>query len=319
MSTIPLMMKAATYRGKPGARQVVLATAMVPKPASGQILVKVEASAVNPIDWKLRQGALGILTALTRLTPIPGFDFVGRVTALGPDVSSFSAGDRVFGMLNFKTMGSLSEYVIANVAETASAGHALDDATLAGLPLAGMTALQSIRNLGSLSSGQRLLVIGGSGGVGHIGVQLGKALGAHVTAITGPRNVEFVQGLGADTVINYAEGNEAEGPFDVILDTVVSKPYQHWAKCLTDLGVYVSVLPNLELLIRSRMTATNSGRKVRIIGVKPLRSDLEVLRDLAETAKLKLSVDNTYPLEKAREALERSQSGRARGKIILTA
>lgn len=312
-------MKAATYRGKPGARQVVLATAMVPKPASGQILVKVEASAVNPIDWKLRQGALGILTALTRLTPIPGFDFVGRVTALGPDVSSFSAGDRVFGMLNFKTMGSLSEYVIANVAETASAGHALDDATLAGLPLAGMTALQSIRNLGSLSSGQRLLVIGGSGGVGHIGVQLGKALGAHVTAITGPRNVEFVQGLGADTVINYAEGNEAEGPFDVILDTVVSKPYQHWAKCLTDLGVYVSVLPNLELLIRSRMTATNSGRKVRIIGVKPLRSDLEVLRDLAETAKLKLSVDNTYPLEKAREALERSQSGRARGKIILTA
>ena len=306
------------YRGCPGFKVPHLESRPVPRPKAGQIQVAVEASAVNPIDWKLRKGILGMLTPLAGMSPIPGFDFVGRVVALGEASERFSVGDRVFGMLNFKTMGSLADFVVADADEVDLAGDTLSLATLAGLPLAGMTALQAIRDLGQLKSSDRLLVIGGSGGVGHLGVQIGKALGAHVTAITGPLNVEWVRHLGADHVINYQERDGADGHYDVILDAVASRSYGHWAQFLTPEGAYVSVLPSLDLLIRRVGSRQASGKKAFVIGVKPSAQDLAWLRKRAEQGQLSLKVDATYSLDQAAEALLRSQSGRARGKIILS-
>lgn len=309
-------MMAVAYRGFPGLKVPRIEAVKVPVPKAGQLLIKADASAINPIDWKLRKGILGLLTPLAGISPIPGFDFVGHVVSTGEGSRRFQVGDRVFGMLNFKTMGSLADLIVADGVEVALAGDTLDDATLAGLPLAGMTALQSIRDLGQLQPTGRLLVIGGSGGVGHLGIQIGKALGAHVTAITGPHNVGFVKGLGADHVINYRERADIEGTYDVILDTVVSRPYRHWARFLSRNGTYVSVLPSPELLFRSVMTRNSSGKKVRIIGVKPSSRDLAWLRHLAEQGQLTLAVDSVYPRDQVAEALKRSQSGRARGKII---
>lgn len=317
MTKRPEQMKAVAYQGIPGFKLPQLVSRRVPAPGPGQVLIQTAASALNPIDWKLRKGILGLLTPCARLSAIPGFDFVGKVVALGAGASRFAIGDRVFGMLNFRTMGSLSDFLIADEAELSRAGDHLDDATLAGLPLAGMTALQAIRDLGQLKPLNRLLVVGGSGGVGHLGVQIGKALGARVTAVTGPRNVDHVRQLGADEVINYAGNADLTGPFDVILDAVVSKSYRHWAKHLSPSGTYVSALPSLDLLIRSRLTRHAKGKKVRIIGVHPSHLDLEWLRGQAEQGSVRLIVDSRYRLETADEAIMRSQSGRARGKIIL--
>jgi len=318
VNKLPEVMQAVVYRGFPGFKTPLLETVRVPKPGPGQVLIRTEASALNPIDWKLRKGVLGCLTPWAQLSPIPGFDFVGRIVDTGTDSADFVPGDRVFGMLNFRTLGSLAEYLIADAADLAFAGQSLDPESLAGLPLAGMTALQSIRDLGHLKAHQRLLVIGGSGGVGHLSVQIGKAMGAHVTAITGPTNVDFVAQLGADDVQNYAEGDRVTGPFDVILDAVVSQSYGEWKQHLSATGTYVSALPTLELLIRSRITQTSSAQKVRIIGVRPRRTDLEYLRALSEKGTLTVAVDSRFRLEQARQALDRSQSGRARGKIIVS-
>jgi NADPH:quinone reductase-like Zn-dependent oxidoreductase len=318
VNKVPEVMQAVTYRGFPGFKTPRLELVTVPKPGPGQVLIRTEASALNPIDWKLRKGVLGCLTPWAQLSPIPGFDFVGRIVDSGADSADFVPGDRVFGMLNFRTLGSLAEYLIADAADLAFAGQSLDPESLAGLPLAGMTALQSIRDLGQLKAHQRLLVIGGSGGVGHLAVQIGKAMGAHVTAITGPTNVDFVAQLGADDVQNYAEGDRVKGPFDVILDAVVSQSYGEWKQHLSASGTYVSALPTLELLIRSRITQKSSAQKVRIIGVRPRRTDLEYLRALSEKGALTVAVDSRFRLEQASQALDRSQSGRARGKIIVS-
>lgn len=311
-------MQALTYQGLPGYKSPRIRSVKRPVPGPGQVLIRVAASSLNPIDWKLRSGVLGFLTPMVRLGAIPGFDFVGQVIASGEDSMPFAVGDRVFGMLNFRTLGSLAEYLVADVTDIAFAGDSLDNPTLAGLPLAGMTALQSIRDLGQIHAGQNLLVIGASGGVGHLAVQMGKRLGARVTAITSTRNVDFVKGLGADEVVDYTLGEGVKGRFDVIFDAVVSKPYSQWKELLSAAGTYVSVLPTAELIIRSQISRNSSGKKVRLIGVKPSRSDLEWLRDLAVNGRLNVNVDSNFGLAEGATALLRSQTGRARGKIIVS-
>ncbi len=310
-------MKCLRYLGLGWSRNLALCEVQKPNPGPGDILIEVRATSINPIDWKLRQGILGLAGDFGFFPKTPCFDCVGVVVEVGKSVSSAYLGKRVFGMLSFKEMGAATEYLIAGINHFVVADDTIEDAVLAGLPLAGMTALQSLRDLGELKSGQRLLITGGSGGVGHLAVQLGKVLGAEVTVLAGPTNQLFVESLGADHIYDYTRTPRPEGPFDVIFDTVADHGFHYWKSRLTPEGTFVSVLPKLSNLLAARLSLLRGQRTVRIIGVKPQRSDLELLQNLVLRHRLKIEIDRIIPLKRIDEALDKSRAGRTRGKIII--
>jgi len=303
-----------------GLGQLTLVEAPSPMPDSKQILVEVAATSVNPIDWKLRSGMLRWIAGLSGLPATPCFDFAGEVKTLGAEVTDFKVGDRVFGMLSMKTLGAAAEYLVVDAVRAAHTPANLDDRAAAGIPLAGMTALQALRDQGGLKAGQRVLVIGAAGGVGHYGVQIAQAMGAQVTGICGTRNVELVRSLGAGEVIDYNRDdmNTPRTPFDVILDAVMNLPFGHWRPYLSNQGVYVSLLPKPNHILRALTLPLHSRQRLRFTAVKPSRQDLDYLSGLAQQGKLQTAIDSVYPLEELGSALRKSQSGRARGKIIVS-
>lgn len=313
-------MKSMQFKPYGGLEQLRRVEAPLPVPNPRQILVQVAATSVNPIDWKLRGGMLRWITGMARLPAIPCFDFAGQVTALGAAVADFAVGDRVFGMLSMKTLGAAADYLVVDAADVAPLPVSLDDHSAAGLPLAGMTALQALRDQGGLGAGQRLLIVGASGGVGHYGVQIAKAMGAHVTGVCGGRNVELVRSLGADEVIDYTRGGAGIGgkPFDVILDAVMSLPFAHWRPHLSEQGVFVSLLPKPDHLLHAWTLPLHSRQRLRFTTVKPNRPDLEYLARLSVQGQLRTVIDSVHPLEELATALRKSQGGRARGKIIVS-
>ena len=317
LQTMSTPMKCMRYLGLGWSRNLALSDQPKPVPRAGQVLIEMKATSINPIDWKLRQGFLGLLGDFGIFPKTPCFDCVGVVVALGPDVSENYLGKRIFGMLSFKEMGAATEYLVAGNGQLILADDTLPDSFLAGIPLAGMTALQSLRDLGELKSGQKLLVTGGSGGVGHLAVQLGKVLGAEVTALAGPTNQLFVESLGADRVLDYTKTPQPQGPFDLIFDTVAQHGFRYWKECLTPNGTYVSVLPKPDTLLYARLPGLSGSRKCRIIGVSPKAPDLELLQNLLLRGRLKLEVDRIIPLKMIGEAMTKSQTGRTRGKLII--
>ena len=221
-------MKTIQFNAYGGPEQLILAEVPTPQPGPGQVLVEVAASAVNPIDWKLHSGLLRWVRPV-RFPATPCFDFAGEVKALGPQTSGFKPGERVFGMLPMRAYGAAAEYLAVDAAYVAAMPGNLSFQEAAGLPLAGMTALQALRDQGRLAANQRVLIVGASGGVGHYAVQIAKALGAQVTGVCSTRNIDLVRSLGADAVIDYTR-NEAmsqHGPFDLIFDTVMSQAFSH--------------------------------------------------------------------------------------------
>jgi NADPH:quinone reductase-like Zn-dependent oxidoreductase len=290
-----------------------------PEPGPSQILVEVEATAVNPIDWKLRSGAVRWIASAAGLAATPCFDFAGTVRALGTAVEGFQVGDRVFGMRPLRGMGTAAEYLAVEASCASPLPKALSAAEAAGLPLAGLTALQALRYQGGLRAGQQALIIGAAGGVGHYAVQIAKALGAEVTGVCSAGNVEGVRSLGADQVIDYTgdDLNARRGPFDVILDAAVHLPFRQWRPWLAERGVYISLLPKPGLVLQGWALALHTRQRMRFTGAKPNRADLDTLACLAEAGKLRTWIDSTYPLEQLGAALERSRGGRARGKIIV--
>lgn len=302
-----------------GLASLKLAETAQPEPGPGQILVEVAAASVNPIDWKLRSGALRWIVGAAKLSATPCFDFAGTVRAAGTAVEGFQAGDRVFGMRPLRGMGTAAEYLAVDAACAAPMPQALSAAEAAGLPLAGLTALQALRYQGGLRAGQRALIIGAAGGVGHYAVQIAKAFGAEVAGVCGTGNAEAVRSLGADLVIDYARDdlNAPLGRFDVILDAAVQLPFSQWRPWLAERGTYISLLPKPGLIVQGWALALRSRQRMRFTGAKPHRADLDTLACLAEAGKLRTWIDSRYPLEQLGLAFERSRSSRARGKIII--
>ena len=182
-----------------------------------------------------------------------------------------------------------------------------------------MTALQALRDQGRLVANQRVLVVGASGGVGHYAVQIAKALGAKVTGICSTRNIDLVRSLGADDVIDYTR-NEMEASaelFDLIFDTVMNQAFSLWRSSLAVQGVYVSLLPQLGLILHSLSLPLYSRQRVRFTFVKPNREDLNYLSGLVQSGQLRTVIDSVHPLAELPAALQKGQTGRARGKIIV--
>lgn len=310
-------MRAMSYRTYGGPLEPVDVERPIPKPE--QILIRARHSSINPIDWKMGSGKLRFLIPV-KLPAIPGFDVAGEVAEVGPGVTAFRVGDRVHARVLGGSGGASAEYVVADVSVVAPvpAGMPLDVA--AALPLAGMTALQGLRDEAGLpmtGAKERVLVVGASGGVGQLAVQIAKAAGATVTGVCSGRNAALVGELGADEVIDYTKPNafDGKGPWDVILDCVGGSP-SAWTDKLVSGGRYASVLPGPAVFGRAMLNPFTS-RRVRAVMLKSNAPDLKVLDALYERGVLRATIDSRFPLSKINDAWTRSQSGRAVGKIVI--
>lgn len=291
-----------------------------PTPAANEVLVRVRATSVNPIDWKQASGKYRpILTASFPF--VPAYDLAGEVEALGPGVTGFAKGQRVHTRLSGKNGGANAELVRAGLDVLRPMPEGMDFAQAAGLPLAGMTALQGLRDVGGVpmtGATQRVLVIGASGGVGHLAVQLAKSMGANVTGVCSAKNTELVRRLGATAVVDYTKPDAYAGvaPFDLVLDCVGSSPGDFLDKLVAG-GRFASCVPGPAVFGRMALNALSS-KKVLPVLLSPNAADLGVLDEAFTKHQLEVVIDSTFPAAQLAEAWKRSVSGRAAGKIVVT-
>lgn len=312
-------MKAILYRSYGDAS--VLEAVELPRPVAGpgQLLLRVCASSVNPVDWKIASGKIRLVMP-AKFPQVPGYDVAGEVLEVGAGVAEFTPGMKVHARLAKDLGGAAAELTLAGPEVTAPMPAGMDYATAAGLPLAGMTALQGLRDRGGMpltGATGRVMVVGASGGVGHLAVQIARAAGATVIGVCGARNAGLVQELGAHEVIDYAKPNAFEGmpPCDIILDCVGGDPGT-WTPRLTAKGRYLSVVPGPAVFLRAALNPL-CGRQVSPVMLKAKSADLRILDQLFAEGKLRVVVDQRFPLADLRGAWARSQSGRATGKIII--
>lgn len=295
----------------------VLSYEDAPLPVVGEdeVLVRVYGAGVNPADWRTRTGGTG---AGSSFPLILGWDISGVVEATGPAVTQFGAGDAVYGMIRFPAPGSAyAEYTTAPVAHIAPKPATLDHVHAAAVPLAALTAWQTLFEKAHLQEGQRVLINGASGGVGHLAVQLAKAKGAFVIGVASGQNADFLRRLGVDQVIDYTMTpvQEAVRDVDVVLDTVGGSAEQrdHLIDTLKRGGIYVSIVfgqPSPERVAAAGVTATGHL-------VYPSSTQLVEIGRLIDEGKVQVIVEHELPLAEARKAHEQSESRRTRGKIVL--
>lgn len=290
----------------------------VPRPAAGQVLVKVRAAALNPKDVILRAGKLPLL-ALTGFPKQLGYDFAGEVESVGRGVTRVRTGDAVFGMLNGFRAGTLAEYCVAAEDELFAKPAQLSWQEAAALPLTSLTALQALRDDARLRAGQRLLINGASGGVGVAAIQVAKALGAHVTSVTSARNRELCMSLGSDAWLDYASGAvfDAGAHYDVIFDVFGNQMFARVKQALTPHGHYVSTVPKLHVFMASARTLC-AARRARLVIVRSRARDLAVLAELVTQGKLRAVVHGTFELEQAARAQLQVESKHSRGKVVIS-
>lgn len=308
-------MRAITQQALGGPEVLELVDLPQPEPAPTEVLVRVAAAGVNPVDWKvrLRGGFLGDPPFTV------GWDVAGTVEKLGPGVTRFAVGDRVFGMPRFpKQAACYAEFVTAPSRQLARTPEGLSDVEAAALPLAGLTAWQALVETADVQPGQRVLVLGAAGGVGHLAVQIAKARGAYVIGTARSSKHGFLAELGADEAVDYSLGpvEEAVGDVDVVLDLVGSEATAGTVRTLRDGGLFIVVpsaagIESLEEL---------AGERVRVtaILVEPDRAGLEALAGLVESGELRPHVSQTFPLVDAASAHEAGETGRTQGKLVLT-
>src|SRR6185436_17209367 len=286
----------------------------------GQLLVRVHAAAVNPLDWKVRQGSMRIVRR-DSFPLILGYDLAGEVEAIGVEVSSFAPGDAVYAYS--AQGGGYAEYALVEEEAAASKPASLSFAEAAAVPVAALTALQALRDKGELAEGERLLVNGGAGGVGHFAVQIGKALGARVVAVASGRNQEFLRELGADRGIDYEEEDFAtdEETFHVVFDAVGKASFRDCDLILEEGGVYVTTSFEPAIVIQGVVSLVGGlfgpVRRARAVIVKPSGQDLAVLGRLIDTGKLRPHVEEVFRLDRVADAHSYSESGHVRGKLVI--
>ena len=303
-----------------------------PVPADDQVLVRVRAASVNPLDWHYMEGTPYIVRLmefglLKPKVPRLGVDMAGQVEAVGKNITQFKPGDEVFG----QKFGAFGEYVTVRedrALVVKPAGVTFEQA--AALPVAAITALQGLRDKGKLQPGQKVLINGASGGVGTFAVQLAKMMGAEVTGVCSGRNVELVRSLGADHVIDYTKEDYTKNGqrYDVMLDNVANHSFSENIRMLNPQGKYVLIggggpddqgfIGPLILPIKAALMKRFVTQEVGFMVAEVTKPDLTYLADLVQTGKLKVVIDKTYPLNQLPEAMQYLETGRARGKVVIT-
>ena len=283
-----------------------------PKPKSDEILVHNAAAAVNPVDWKIRNG-LGEMFGL-RLPIVLGCEIAGAIEEVGSDVRDFHMGAPVYGFISLQRNGGYAEYTIAKSDEIAPKPESLDFDNVAAVAVGALTSWQAIFDTANLQGGQRILITGASGGVGSMAVQLAKAKGAFVIATASGKNEEFVRSLGADEFVDYTREKfeERVREVNVVYDTVGGDTLERSFGTIRRGGCLVTtVMPP------SGEKAKDFGVRASMIGVRPSGQQLREINRLIDAGKLKTHIATVLPLAEVRKAHQLSESGRTRGKIIL--
>ncbi len=283
-----------------------------PKVSKGRVLVKVHAASINPFDWKVREGFLKQVIPL-KFPIILGGDFAGVVTEIGEGVTEFTVGDEVYGQASLGS-GSFSQFIASNAASAAYKPTSVDFISAAALPLVGSSAIQALEKHIKLVSKQKILIHGGAGGIGHVAIQLAKALGAYVITTVSTNDINFTKSLGADEAIDYKRQKfeEMVKEVDAVFDTVGGETTDRSFTVLKKGGVLVSMVgePNRELAkqygvtVIGQMTQTNSKH-------------LNRLQELVDSGKITVAIDKVYPLEKIQEAFTYQEKIHPRGKVVL--
>jgi len=292
----------------------------IPKPAigPGQILVEVQAAGVNPIDWKIREGTMSARFG-EEFPMVLGLDVSGIVVETGKAVTQFSRGDEVWARSDNGPGKCYAEYVALNPNTVARKPVELSHIEAGSMPLAALTCLIGLRDCGQLKTGDKLLIVGASGGVGIFAIQVAKIFGADVTAVCSGRNADIVRELGADQVIDYTcEDVFKEGDrYDVIYDAVGSQEPSVAQSHLAEEGVYMTLVPvpGIDFFLPGQ-TERVAG-KGYFVAWTPNSADLDILAGWVRDGRLKPVIDSVYSLDDIRKAHERSESLRAVGKIVL--
>lgn len=290
-------------------------------PGTGQVLVQVRATSVNPVDWKIRRGKLRLVLP-ARFPLILGFDAAGEVVDIGPEVTRFQVGDPVFGSIDtLRTGGAYAELALAREDALTALPDSLSLEEAAALPVAGLTALQALRDKGELVAGERVAIHGGSGGVGHLAIQIARALGATVTATASHRNQQFLRDLGAHHTTDYEEEDVTaeDDAWDVLFDTIGNLSYRDVEPSLArGGGIHVTTSAAFGwAVITAVQGLLGQKKRSRLVMVRHKAEDLAVLARLADQGRMRPEIQEVFPLEKIRQAHDLSETGRVRGKLVV--
>ncbi|MFM5954515.1 MAG: NADP-dependent oxidoreductase [Novosphingobium sp.] len=310
----------------------------IPEPAAGEVLVRVKAAGLNPVDFKTREGKLKVVTPY-RLPTTMGNELAGVVERVGPGVSRFAPGNRVFARTAKNAMGAFAEFAIVPENLLAIVPAPLDFPAAAGIPLAGLTALQALRDEMGIGPGSRVFIPGGAGGVGTFAIQIAKALGAHVITTASPRGRELVERLGADEVIDYTSQrledhvSGVDGVFDLIGGDTLTKAFG----VVKPGGMVLSVaaLPEPQTALKDlkmglgyaalfwlislplRLRAWRHGARYRFLFMHPSGPELDELGRMVEDSRLAPVIDRVFPFAELPQALAYLEQGRAKGKVVV--
>lgn len=312
-------MKAVIFHGYGGNDKIEVSEVPAPSPRDNEILIETRAASVNPVDWKIRNGIMKIFTG--RAFPkILGLECAGEVAGAGRGVTRFSVGDRVVCYTGLRRLSAFAELVCAPEKTTFPMPDGVSFQEAAAIPIAGLTALQALRDIGNIRPGASVLVNGASGGVGTFAVQVAKVHDAVVTAVCSGTNAELMGALGADRAIDYTREDFTESGqrYDIIFDAVSARSFHKCKGSLTSSGVYVNTLPSLAMALQQYVIGFVWRRRAGTVSVRPNSPDMAWMKKQFENGRIRTVIDRTYPLAEARGALAYSETHRAIGKIILT-
>ena len=291
----------------------------LPQPGRGQVLVRVRVAALNPVDFKLRSGMLRLFGRPKR-PAITGKDFAGEITALGPGVSGYTVGQRVFGSVDpMAGHGSCAQFVVLGTDLLAATPGALSDELAASLPVACGTALQALVDIAQLRQGQAILITGASGAVGASAVQLARSIGARITGVCSTTNVDYVRSIGADRVVDYKTDDWLGGDarYDVIFDAAASATFSSARGRLTGNGIYINTMPVPKLFLAAFAARLTSRQRCVPFLLKTNAELLERLATLAASKVIVPRIGEVVSLGQVAAAQRRMQEGKAHGKICV--
>jgi NADPH:quinone reductase-like Zn-dependent oxidoreductase len=324
----PATMKAAVQEGMGSAEVIQIREIPLPQVTPGRVLVRVRAASVNALDWHTVHGSF-LLKAIsvvmrTKNDPYRGVDLAGVVEAVAADVTDLRPGDEVCGIGH----GTFAEYAAAPARTLIAKPTALTFAEAATIGIAPLVALQAVRDHARLSADKRVLIYGGGGGIGTFTVQIAKALGAHVTAVTGPKNVELLERLGTDVVIDYTKEDVLTRParYHAVIDVAATRSIGALRRVLVPGGQFVQVGAAksggslgvfgriIALILRQRVLKQH----VLMVFAKTRRDDMLFIRELVESGKIRPVIDREFPLEQTADAVRYLGTGQARAKVVIT-
>lgn len=306
-------MKAVRIHSYGGSDVLVYEDAPRPSIADDEILVRVHAAAINPVDWKIREGYLKQMLD-HQLPVILGWDVSGIVEEVGSHVKDFQVGDAVYSRPDLTRNGAYAQYIAIRAAEVAAKPQSIDYIAAASVPLAGLTAWQALFDQANLSAGQTVLIHAAAGGVGTFAVQFAKWKGAHVIGTASSHNQDFLRELGIDQVIDYQQTRfeDVVKDVDVVFDTIGGEVQEHSWQVLKKGGILVSIVSP-----PSKETAAKYGVTEKYFFLQPNAAQLTEIAGLIDAGYVKTIVETVLPLNQVQQAHELSQSGHTRGKIVL--